>query len=336
MDPRGRDELSSHAPHRADTRGDRGQYCLQGPTATIILTAWIVAAAFWPAVRIPFEPGRWALAIVAIVLAAAIRFLNGYATGLLAFWTTRATALVELQFGISLFLSGRIAPLSLLPPRVAHVAEYLWFPYVLSFPVQVLTGTRDHGRTVRARLCGPGDLARDLADAVSAHLVARAQALRCGGRMTSIRRTIIVLRAFWQLNWLEELQYRGNFIASLLGTVFWLLMAFFMAALYFQHTSTLGGWEFWDVVVLLGILTRWPGGRDGVAARHSAISRRRAAARLISCVRAPRRRAVLRFLSPARRAGDSPRRARTRSSRDTPCCANRPRDQRMESAPPSS
>lgn len=113
----------------------------KGPTATIILSAWIIAAAFWPAVRIQFEPGRWALAIVAIVLAAAIRFLNGYATGLLAFWTTRATALVELQFGISLFLSGRIAPLSLLPPRVAHVANYLWFPYVLSFPVQVLTGT---------------------------------------------------------------------------------------------------------------------------------------------------------------------------------------------------
>ena len=35
--------------------------------------------------------------------------------------------------------------------------------------------------------------------------------------MTSIRRTATVLRAFWQLNWLEELQYRGNFIASLLG-----------------------------------------------------------------------------------------------------------------------
>src|SRR5664279_1185012 len=110
------------------------------PTATIILTMWIIASLFWPAVRIPFEPGRWSLAIIAIVLAAAIRFLNGYATGLLAFWTTRATALVELQFGLSLFLSGRIAPLSLLPPRVAHVAEYLWFPYVLSFPVEILTG----------------------------------------------------------------------------------------------------------------------------------------------------------------------------------------------------
>lgn len=113
----------------------------KAPTATIILVVWIVVAAFWPAVRIPFEPGRWALAGVAIVLAAAIRFLNGYATGLLAFWTTRATALVELQFGLSLFLSGRIAPLSLLPPGVVDVSHYLWFPYVLSFPVEVLTGT---------------------------------------------------------------------------------------------------------------------------------------------------------------------------------------------------
>lgn len=113
----------------------------KAPTSMIILLVWIIAAAFWPAVRIPFEPGRWALAIVAIALAAAIRFLNGYATGLLAFWTTRATALVELHYGLSLFLSGRIAPLSLLPPGVVDVAQYLWFPYMLSFPVEVLTGS---------------------------------------------------------------------------------------------------------------------------------------------------------------------------------------------------
>ena len=109
-------------------------------TATIVLAAWVVAAALWPAVRVPFEPGRWALAALAVLLAAAIRFLNGYATGLLAFWTTRATALQELQFGVGLFLSGRIAPLSLLPSSVAAVAGVLWFPYVLAFPVGVLTG----------------------------------------------------------------------------------------------------------------------------------------------------------------------------------------------------
>lgn len=109
-------------------------------TASIILVVWIVTAIAWPPVRLSITPGRLALAAVAVVLAAAIRFFNGYATGLLAFWTTRVSALMELQFGISLFLSGRIAPLALLPPPVTRVAEWLWFPYVLAFPVEVLTG----------------------------------------------------------------------------------------------------------------------------------------------------------------------------------------------------
>jgi ABC-2 type transport system permease protein len=105
-----------------------------------VLLVWLIVAAAWPAVRVPFAPGRWALALAAIVLAAGIRFFNGYATGLLAFWTTRATALVELQFGISLFLSGRVAPLALLPRGVERIAGVLWFPYILAFPVALLTG----------------------------------------------------------------------------------------------------------------------------------------------------------------------------------------------------
>jgi len=60
--------------------------------------------------------------------------------------------------------------------------------------------------------------------------------------MKRFTRAMIVLRAFWQLNWLEELQYRGNFIASLLGTIFWLVMAMLTVALYFRHTPQLGGW----------------------------------------------------------------------------------------------
>lgn len=108
--------------------------------STIILLAWLGVAAFWPAVRLPFDPARWALTALAIVPAAGIRFLNGYATGLTAFWITRATALMELQYGLSLFLAGRIAPLELLPPGVAEVARMLWFPYMLAFPVEVLTG----------------------------------------------------------------------------------------------------------------------------------------------------------------------------------------------------
>lgn len=109
--------------------------------ATLTLLLWAAVAVVWPAVRIPFEPDRWALAALATLLAAGIRFLNGYATGLLAFWTTRAIALSELQYGVSLFLSGRIAPLALLPGPVAAAGSLLWFPWMLAFPVEVLTGT---------------------------------------------------------------------------------------------------------------------------------------------------------------------------------------------------
>jgi ABC-2 type transport system permease protein len=109
-------------------------------TASVILVVWLLVAAAWPAVRLPFAPGRWALTLVAVLLAAAMRFFISFTTGLLAFWTTRATAIMELHAGISLFLAGRIAPLALLPPAVASLAGVLWFRYMLSFPVDLLTG----------------------------------------------------------------------------------------------------------------------------------------------------------------------------------------------------
>src|SRR5438477_33176 len=109
-------------------------------SAGVILVVWLVAALVWPAVRLPLAPGRWALTALAVVLAAAMRFFISFATGLLAFWTTRATAIMGLHGGVALFLSGRIAPLALLPPAVAGVAAVLWFPYMLAFPVNLLTG----------------------------------------------------------------------------------------------------------------------------------------------------------------------------------------------------
>jgi ABC-2 type transport system permease protein len=74
-----------------------------------------------------------------------------------------------------------------------------------------------------------------------------------------VRHAAIVLRSFWQLNVLEEMQYRGNFIASILGTLFWLAMALLTVALFFRHTDHLGGWDYWDVVVLLGVFNALTG-----------------------------------------------------------------------------
>jgi ABC-2 type transport system permease protein len=114
-----------------------------------ILVLWLLVAALWPAVRLPLEPGRWALTGLAVLLAGAMRFYISFATGLLAFWTTRATAIMELHAGVSLFLAGRIAPLALLPPAVAGVAGVFWFPYMLAFPVDLLTGAARDGTVWR-------------------------------------------------------------------------------------------------------------------------------------------------------------------------------------------
>jgi ABC-2 type transport system permease protein len=114
----------------------------------------VLAAAVWPAVRIPFDPARWALTILAVCVAAMMRFFISFATGLLAFWTTRATAIMELHGGVALFLAGRVAPLSLLPPAVAGAAGVLWFRYMLAFPVEVLTGAAHGGEALRQGFAG--------------------------------------------------------------------------------------------------------------------------------------------------------------------------------------
>src|SRR5256886_4458545 len=119
----------------------------------MIVVVWLIVAAAWPAVRLAFGAGRWALTAAAVLLAAAMRFFISFATGLLAFWTTRATAIMELHAGISLFLSGRLAPLALLPPAVARVALFSWFPYMLAFPVDLLTGAV-HGAAVARGFVG--------------------------------------------------------------------------------------------------------------------------------------------------------------------------------------
>src|SRR5207247_1248746 len=61
-------------------------------TASVILVVWLVVAAAWPAVRLPFDPGRWAITAVAVLLAGAMRFFISFTTGLLAFLTSRATS----------------------------------------------------------------------------------------------------------------------------------------------------------------------------------------------------------------------------------------------------
>ena len=72
-------------------------------------------------------------------------------------------------------------------------------------------------------------------------------------------RWLRVLGALWRVNVAEELQYRANFFASVAGTVFNLGTALLTLGLFFRQTTRLGGWDFWEVVVLLGVFNALSG-----------------------------------------------------------------------------
>jgi ABC-2 type transport system permease protein len=80
-----------------------------------------------------------------------------------------------------------------------------------------------------------------------------------GERNRSLAAWLRVLGALWHLNVVEELQYRANFVASVLGTVFWIGTALLTLAVFFRHTTRLGGWDYWEVVVLLGVFNALTG-----------------------------------------------------------------------------
>lgn len=77
--------------------------------------------------------------VPALVLAWALRFFWGYWLALLAFWATRADALLALQDSLIFLLAGQVAPIALLPEAMQTAAKILPFRYMVAFPVEVLT-----------------------------------------------------------------------------------------------------------------------------------------------------------------------------------------------------
>lgn len=78
--------------------------------------------------------------IPSLILAWALRFFWGYWLALLAFWTTRADALLVLQDSLVFLLAGQVAPVALLPAALKTLAVILPFRYMVAFPVEVISG----------------------------------------------------------------------------------------------------------------------------------------------------------------------------------------------------
>jgi ABC-2 type transport system permease protein len=69
-----------------------------------------------------------------------IRTMLLWLLGLVAFWTTRVSALYQLFFAAELIFSGRLVPLSLMPSSLQRIAEFLPFQWTFQFPIEALIG----------------------------------------------------------------------------------------------------------------------------------------------------------------------------------------------------
>jgi ABC-2 type transport system permease protein len=110
-----------------------------------IITAVIIfpAAAFlyWlfdPTLH--FDIRLFALFLLAMIFAYLLRFLLEWSLALVSFWTTRNESFNQMYFLLGLFLSGRIAPLDLLPDWLRAIAEVTPFKWAVAFPVELVLG----------------------------------------------------------------------------------------------------------------------------------------------------------------------------------------------------
>jgi ABC-2 type transport system permease protein len=109
---------------------------------TFVIPATAILAVFLrPELHVTLKTGL--IFIPALMLAWALRFFWGYWLALLAFWATRADALLAIQDALIFLMGGIVAPTALLPAALRVLAEILPFRYMVGFPVEALVGLVD-------------------------------------------------------------------------------------------------------------------------------------------------------------------------------------------------
>jgi len=91
------------------------------------------------------DPAQLGLVLVSIALAWIITFSFLFAIGSLAFFLTKAMALMNLYFGLFSLLSGYLMPLDLLPSWIGRIAAWSPFRFMLSAPVELLVKPMSRG-----------------------------------------------------------------------------------------------------------------------------------------------------------------------------------------------
>nr|WP_018130739.1 ABC-2 family transporter protein [Effusibacillus pohliae] len=77
--------------------------------------------------------------------------------------------------------------------------------------------------------------------------------------MSGIQRHLRILREFLRAALVEEMEYRSHFVSNLLATLFGAAMAVLTVQVFFYQTKSLGGWGFYEMLILLGIFNALQG-----------------------------------------------------------------------------
>jgi len=109
-------------------------------TLMVLIPVWLVLCLLFRPDYSAVTPLSLLLAIPAIALGFAIRFLLDATITCVAFWTTRVYALGEFFFAIVVLFAGQFVPLDLMPPFIQRIAQFLPFQLFIYFPIQLILG----------------------------------------------------------------------------------------------------------------------------------------------------------------------------------------------------
>ncbi|HJS17495.1 MAG TPA: ABC-2 family transporter protein [Anaerolineales bacterium] len=94
------------------------------------------------------------LSIPAMIIGFFVGFLLSASITSLAFWTTRVYSIHEFYYALALLFSGQFVPLTLMPPVIQEIAQFLPFQLQIYFPVQLILGNLSETQIIQGFASG--------------------------------------------------------------------------------------------------------------------------------------------------------------------------------------
>ncbi len=99
-----------------------------------------IVATFLFELQWPTDPAAWGVFLISAFLGFTILFFFHWFLACLTFYTTEVWGLGVLIFGMSLFLSGSLVPLAMMPEWLQTVVLSIPFAQAIAVPINLLTG----------------------------------------------------------------------------------------------------------------------------------------------------------------------------------------------------